>query len=86
VIPNIDLSGTPNAQWSDFQNSDPIAAIEAQRSTILLGCTKEPNTLFVSFLVHQQLKQHPIILDRFQKHGATSRLSLRPAISRLFQC
>jgi hypothetical protein len=66
VIPNIDLSGTPDAQWSDFQNSDPIAAIEAQRSTILLGCAKEPNTLFVSFLVHQQLKQHPIILDRFK--------------------
>ncbi len=59
-----DTAGT--AQWSDFQNSDPVAAITAQRSTILLSCTKEPNTLLVGYPVWLQLIQHPIILDRFK--------------------
>jgi len=61
------LAGT--GQWSDFQNSDPVAAITAQRSTILLSCTKEPNTLLVGYPVWLQLIQHPIILDRFKNHA-----------------
>ena len=63
-VPSTTLTGT--GQWSDFQNSDPIAAITAQRSTILLGSTKEPNTLLVGYPVWLQLIQHPIILDRFK--------------------
>ena len=63
-IPNSTLSGT--AQWSDLQNSDPVAAVNAQRSAILLGCTQEPNTLVVGYQVWLQLIQHPIILDRFK--------------------
>ncbi len=66
VIPKGDLSVAPNVQWSDFQNSDPVAAITAQRSSILLACTKEPNTLLVGYQVWLQLIQHPIILDRFK--------------------
>ena len=64
AIPNATLAGT--AQWSDFQNSDPVAAITDVRSTILLGCTKEPNTLLVGYPVWLQLIQHPIIIDRFK--------------------
>jgi hypothetical protein len=64
VIPGVTLSGT--GQWSDFQNSDPVGAITGVRSTILLGCTKEPNTLLVGYPVWLQLIQHPIILDRFK--------------------
>ncbi len=64
VIPNSTLSGT--GLWSDLQNSDPVAAITAQRSGILLACTKEPNTLLVGYPVWLQLIQHPIILDRFK--------------------
>jgi len=52
-IPNTTLSGT--GQWSDLANSDPVAAITAQRSTILLGCTKEPNTLLLGYQVWLQL-------------------------------
>ena len=40
-----------------------------ERSTILLGCTKEPNTLLVGYPVWLQLIQHPIILDRFKNHA-----------------
>jgi hypothetical protein len=64
VIPSTTLAGT--GQWSDFQNSDPVAAITAQRSPILLACTQEPNTLLVGYQVWLQLIQHPIILDRFK--------------------
>ena len=69
VIPKIDLSEPPNVQWSDFQNSDPVAAITNIRSTILLACTKEPNTLVVGYPVWLQLIQHPIIIDRFKNHA-----------------
>jgi hypothetical protein len=64
AIPSTTLATT--GQWSDFQNSDPVAAITAQRSTILLNSTKEPNTLLVGYPVWLQLIQHPIILDRFK--------------------
>ena len=64
AVPSTTLSGT--GQWSDFQNSDPVAAVTAQRSTILLASTKEPNTLVVGYPVWLQLIQHPIILDRFK--------------------
>lgn len=63
-IPNVTLSGTE--QWSDFANADPVGAITNVRSTILLGCTKEPNTLLVGYQVWLQLIQHPVILDRFK--------------------
>jgi hypothetical protein len=64
VIPGVTLSGT--GQWSDFQNSDPVGAITNVRSSILLACTQEPNTLVVGYPVWLQLIQHPIILDRFK--------------------
>jgi hypothetical protein len=63
-IPSVALSGT--GLWSDYQNSDPIAAINARRSGILLGSTKEPNTLLMGYEVWLQLIQHPVILDRFK--------------------
>ncbi len=66
VIPSVTYAGGSTSQWSDFQNSDPVAAITAQRSTILLASTKEPNTLLVGYPVWLQLIQHPIILDRFK--------------------
>ena len=67
VVPSTTLSGT--GQWSDFSNSDPVAAVTAQRSTILLACTKEPNTLLMGYQVWLQLIQHPIILDRFKSQA-----------------
>jgi hypothetical protein len=69
VIPHTDLSGTLTAQWNDFQNSDPVAAITNVRSTVLLGCTMEPNSLLVGYEVWLQLIQHPLIIDRFKNHA-----------------
>jgi hypothetical protein len=64
VIPGAALTG--QAQWSDYQNSDPVSAITKVRSTILLGSTKEPNALLLGYEVWLQLINHPVILDRFK--------------------
>jgi hypothetical protein len=78
AIPSTTLVGT--GQWSDFENSDPVAAITEQRSTILLGCTKEPNTLLLGYQVWLQLTQHPIVIDRFK---STSMPSGKPSDQQL---
>jgi hypothetical protein len=64
LIPGQTLAGI--GQWSDFQNSDLVAAITGQRSTVLLACTKEPNTLLLGYQTWLQITQHPVIVDRFK--------------------
>lgn len=63
-LPNVSLAGT--SQWSDFVNSDPIAAVEAQKIVIKQSIAKTPNTLAVSYPVYSILRQHPKIIDRFK--------------------
>lgn len=63
-LPNVTLAGT--SQWSDFVNSDPIAAVEAQKIVIKQSIAKTPNTLAVSYPVYSILRQHPKIIDRFK--------------------
>ena len=63
-VPGVTLSGT--SQWSDYINSDPIAAVEAQKVSIKQAIAKTPNTLAVSFPVYSVLRQHPKIIDRFK--------------------
>jgi len=58
------LSGT--SQWSDYVNSDPISAVEAQKITIFQTTGKLPNTLAVSYPVFNKLRQHPKVIDRFK--------------------
>ncbi len=64
TVPNTTLSGT--SQWSDYTNSDPIAAVEAQKTVIKRAIAKVPNTLAVSYPVYATLRQHPRIIDRFK--------------------
>ena len=61
---NTTLSET--SQWSDYANSDPVAAVEAQKSTIQLQIGQPPNALLVGYPVFQQLRSHPAIIDRFK--------------------
>ncbi|HEV2418415.1 MAG TPA: hypothetical protein VGX94_11460, partial [Terriglobia bacterium] len=63
-LPNATLAGT--SQWSDYVNSDPIAAVEAQKLVIKQSIAKTPNTLAVSYPVYSVLRQHPKIIDRFK--------------------
>ncbi len=81
VIPNVTLSGT--SQWSDYVNSDPLSAIEAQKITMKQQIGKTPNTLVVSYPVFATLRQHPKIIDRFKytQAGALDTGSLRTAFS-----
>ncbi len=64
AVPNTTLSGT--SQWSDFVNSDPTAAIEAQRVVVEQAVSQIPNTLLVSYPVYLKLRQHPKVVDRFK--------------------
>jgi hypothetical protein len=63
-VPNTTLAGS--SQWSDYVNSDPIAAVEAQKTVIKKAIAKTPNTLAVSYPVYAVLRQHPKIIDRFK--------------------
>jgi hypothetical protein len=64
ITQNAALSGT--TQWSDYTNSDPIAAIEAQKTTIQKQIGQLPNSLLVSQPVFLALRSHPKLLDRFK--------------------
>lgn len=63
-VPNVTLATT--GQWSDFINSDPIAAVEAAKTVIKQTIAKTPNTMAVSYPVFAALRQHPRIIDRFK--------------------
>lgn len=70
-------------QWSDDANSDPITDVSTGRATILANTGYLPNTLCVSFWVHEALKKHPLIVDRFKY---TSSDSINEAmLARLFE-
>jgi len=64
AVPNTTLSGA--SQWSDYINSDPVSAVEAQKTVIKMAIGKTPNTLAVSYPVFATLRQHPRIIDRFK--------------------
>ena len=61
-IPSTALAGVN--KWSDYVNSDPIAAIEAQKPTILKGATKAASKLALGYDTFITLKNHPKILNR----------------------
>lgn len=62
---------TPADLWSSG-TSDPEADIDLGKSTILLDTGYEPNTLVVSWQVHQALKKHPLIVDRYKHTSSNS--------------
>ncbi|HLW80049.1 MAG TPA: major capsid protein, partial [Terriglobia bacterium] len=64
TVTNTTLSGT--SQWSDYVNSDPVSAVEVQKTTIKQAIGQTPNTLAVSYPVFATLRQHPKIVDRFK--------------------
>lgn len=77
------VGGTGFAQWSDDANSDPITDVSTGRATILQNTGYLPNTMVVSFWVHEALKKHPLIVDRFKY---TSSDSINEAmLARLFE-
>ncbi len=63
-IPGATLSGTD--QWSDYDNSDPVAAVEEEKSTIQTAVQVIPNTLVLSYPVYQKVRQHPKVIEKVQ--------------------
>jgi len=57
------LTGT--SQWSDFANSDPIADMDTARRTILRNTGADAMKGFVGLLGWEQLKEHPLILEKY---------------------
>lgn len=62
------LTGTN--QWSDFANSDPIADMDTAKRTILRNTGAQAMMGFVGLLGWEQLKEHPLILEKY-KHTQT---------------
>lgn len=55
-----------NDQWSDFANSDPVAAVEERKAVIISSVQVAPNTLILPYEVFVKLRIHPQIVDRAQ--------------------
>lgn len=61
ITQNTTLAGTD--QWSDA-DADPVAAIEAQKATIMSSVQVLPNTLVLPYEVYCQVRVHPKVLER----------------------
>ncbi len=64
ISQNATLSGS--TQWSDYQNSDPVLAVETRKETIQQATGLLPNRLQMSRPVFRALRNHPRIIDRFK--------------------
>lgn len=79
---NEETGGTDFTQWSDGA-SDPELSVDTGKNAILKSIGLMPNTLIVSYDVHQALKRHPLITNRYQY---TSSESITPQlIARFFE-
>ena len=61
ITQNATLSGT--SQWSDA-TSDPIAAVEAQKATIMAAVQVLPNTLVLPYDVYAKVRMHAKVIER----------------------
>lgn len=62
---------TPGTLWDDSA-SDPEADVDTGKALILKNTGFMPNTFVVGFEVHQALKKHPLITERFKYTSADS--------------
>lgn len=70
------------AQWSDFVNSDPIAAITAG----LDACVGfRPNALTFGQATWSTLRRHPKIMKAINRDAGDSGLATRQAVAELFE-
>jgi hypothetical protein len=63
---SLDLSGTPTAQWNDYTNSDPIAAVRVAVRAIHAKLFMEPNLAIIPYQVMSVLQDHPKIIERIK--------------------
>jgi hypothetical protein len=67
IAQNDTLSG--GDQWDDYDASDPIAAIEAAKASIMAAVQALPNTLVLPYAVYAKVRLHPKVIERVA-HGA----------------
>ena len=60
------LSTSTPFQWSDYDQSDPMADAWTARRTIRRNTGSEPNRLFIGALAWEKLAEHPLILDKYK--------------------
>ena len=58
------LAGTN--QWSDYDNSDPIANADTAKRIIKRNTGAKPNVLFVGLTAWEKLKEHPLLVDKYK--------------------
>ncbi len=63
-IPGETLS--EDEQWSDYEHSDPVSAVEAQKATIQSAVQVIPNVLVLSYPVYQKVRLHPRVIEKVQ--------------------
>lgn len=61
-------STTPGAtaKWDQYDTSDPIANADTAIRTIRRATGVKPNSLFIGALAWENLKEHPLILDKYK--------------------
>lgn len=69
--------------WSDEAGSDPVEDIKNGRLSILKKTGYLPNTMVVGIEVHEALKKHPLILERY-KYTSSDSIS-EGMLARLFE-
>lgn len=57
---------TGGNKWSDYAASDPIADAETAKRVVRRGTGANPNLLFLGDLGWSNLKEHPLILDKYK--------------------
>lgn len=70
------VAATPGAnqfiQWSDYDDSNPVADIKRWRREILATTGMKPNTLVLGYDVIDALGEHPAFIDRVKYTSAES--------------
>ena len=75
--------GTDFVKWDDEAASDPIEDVKDGRLLIAGTTGFKPNTMAVSLEVHEALKKHPLVLERFKYTSSESITA--DMIARLFE-
>lgn len=73
------LSGT--SQWSDFTNSDPIAAILSAMDSMIM----RPNAMVIGQAVYTKLRTHPKVVQAFYGNAATAGVVPRSFVAQLLE-
>lgn len=59
-------TGDDFIQWSDFDNSNPVAVVKGEIRRILSSTGYKPNTLVLGYDVFDALTEHPYFVDRLK--------------------